>query len=122
MSFSKTFPKAMSLLLFGLMNCSHAPANHAEVVMKVSDTDVHIGLGSSDGIKPGDQVSFFDQVCTRPSLQQEGVVEDPVCERTKIGEGAVLRVLGERYSVVQIPSDSKIKEGTEVEKMNPRVG
>ena len=106
-------PLLLALGILLVQGCAHA--TRATVVMKVSDDEAHIGLGSKE-VGVGDHVSLFENRCERPSLYEQGVRTNPVCTKIKIGEATVARVLNDQYSVVKVEPGIKFEEGTVVEK------
>jgi hypothetical protein len=94
--------------------CAHT--HRATVAMKISPTEAHVGLGSSE-TSVGDRVAFFKNKCTRPlGGVHQGAHNDPVCDKVKTGDGVITRVLGEQYSIVKANSGAEFDEGTVVER------
>jgi hypothetical protein len=113
MNFKFVVPIAVVLSL-SLVSCAHT--HRGVVAMKISDEEAHVVLGSHE-VKPGDQISLYQNKCRRPlGGVHQGVHNDPVCEKVKIGGGEVLQVINENYSVIRVSPGVKFEEGTVVEK------
>ena len=84
--------------------------------MKVSDTEGHVCMGHN-GLKAGDKVSLFKNVCTtgKGSPRVDPGVAGG-CQKVKIGDGEITRVLNDHYSVMQVASGVSFAEGTVVER------
>ena len=85
--------------------------------MKINDSEAHVGLGS-DEVKQGDSIALFKNKCGRPpgGLSQEGVYNDPVCQKIPLGDGEITRVLNRQFSVARIAPGVEFDESTIVEK------
>lgn len=92
--------------------CAHT-AMRGTVAMKVSDREAHVCLGNNE-VKVGDRVFFFVNECKGTGGRETG---DRTCQKVKIGEGRVTRLLNEHYSVVEAAPGIKFTEGTIVERM-----
>ncbi len=102
------------LIAFVFAGCAHTP--RGTVAMKVNPGEAHVVLGVHE-VKVGDRVAFFKNQCKKPlGGVHQGVHNDPVCERVKIGEGRVTRVINESYSVVHVDPGVEISEGMIVER------
>lgn len=83
------------------VGCATA-TRHGVVVMKIDETEAHIGLGRND-VKPGDQLTLSRYVCSGQ--------KNPVCHRVTVGSGGVVRLLNEMYSVAEFRAEAGVKEG-----------
>lgn len=112
----------ISLGLMLVSSCAHTM--RGTVAMKVNDEQAHIGLGSKE-VHEGDRVAVFHNVCgprsTFPTSPAPGNTRysasgKSVCEKQKIGEAKVERVLNNDYSIVKVNPGVKFEEGDVVEK------
>lgn len=66
-------------------------------------------------VVPGDRVALYKNECRRPARVGKSV--PPIsCEKIKVGEGRVSRIINEHYSVIQVEPGVAFDEGTIVEK------
>lgn len=99
---------------FIMTACAHT--HRATVAMKISPTEAHVGLGSGE-VHPGDKVAFYKNKCRRPlGGVHQGVHNDPVCEKVKIGEGEITQILNDQFSVARVKPGVDFDEGTVVER------
>lgn len=86
--------------------------------MKVSEDEAHVCLGRGE-VEEGDKVALFRNDCSRGKSPGfgKGTTAFRSCEKIKIGEGTVTKVLNEHYSVVKISPGVRFEEGTIVEKL-----
>lgn len=111
MRFALIFAAVLSSLIGS--GCSHSKirpqcpvaANHAE-----SEVDVCIG---SDRVKTGDRIGFFKTNCLPPS---RGTPKK--CQREKVGEGRVTKVLDEHLSSVRLESSFAIDDSTTIDRID----
>lgn len=97
-------------LLFG---CAHS-AMRGSVAMKATDEEVHVCMGEGE-VKAGDRVAFLLSRCPRGGPKE---IRKRVCDKLfKLGEGEVIRVLNEHYSIVRPNPGFKVEEGMVVEKL-----
>ena len=102
-----------TVLLFS-SSCAHT--HRATIAMKVNESEAHVGLGSGE-VKKGDSIALYKNKCVRPlGGIHQGVHNDPVCEKVKVGEGRIIEVLNAQFSVAQIAPGAEFDEGTVVEK------
>lgn len=100
-----------ALALFG---CAHGTMR-GSVAMKTSEREAHVCLGDKEA-KVGDRVAAFINSCpSKGGLAQGG--PGLTCEKQRIGEGTVTKLINEHYSVVEFDEGVKFSEGTFVEKM-----
>lgn len=102
-----------------LSSCSHA-AMRGNVAMKVGDQLAHVCLGENE-VKVGDRVAAIKNKCPTdgPTAQRGGnIAQSGLCSRVNIGEGAVIQLLNEHYSVVRFDPGVNFEEGTLVEKID----
>ncbi len=85
--------------------------------MKVSDTEAHVCLGNNE-VKPGDRVSLYKNVCRggKGSARVADGGSAVGCEKVKLGEGQITRLLNEHYSVMEVAKGVNFDEGTVVER------
>lgn len=108
------------LLATCLVPLSFGCAHHrAEVAMKVSDREAHVGLGSEE-VQPGDKVILYKKECRKGPVAR-GVNGGPGCIDVPLGEGTIVRNLNKNYSVVKVDPGVTFKEGTLVKK-EPKMG
>ena len=99
---------ALLLGSFLLSACAHH--SQSTVAMLTGEGEAHIALGKSE-TRPGDRVTFFRHKCRRPLLAEQGVSDDPACEKVIVGEGTVTQNLGSDYSAVTLDQGVSVKEG-----------
>jgi hypothetical protein len=107
-----------ALIAVMLSGCSHA-AMRGNVAMKVGDQDAHVCLGDNE-VKVGDRIAAFKNECPidGPSARRGGnIAQSRLCSRVKVGEGSVIELLNEHYSVVRFDPGVSFEEGTLVEKI-----
>lgn len=98
-----------------MTGCGHAMMR-GSVAMKASAEEAHVCMGDKD-VKAGDKVALFKNVCTGPKGgTRSGLGDSGGCQKVKIGEGSVERILNEHYSVVKVNPGVQFEEGTIVEK------
>jgi hypothetical protein len=99
----------LSLTLVALTGCAHSTMR-GSVAMKVSENTAHVCLGEKE-VKPGDRIAFFRNDCKK--ARGGGRVNDSIlsCEKVGVGEGTVLQVLNEHYSVVKGDAGTDLSEG-----------
>lgn len=111
--------KLLEPLVFGgvlmLMGCSHGTMR-GTVAMKISDREAHVCMGDKE-VGPGDKVALFKNECVSPkeAVRLSGPSSGG-CRRVKLGEGQVIQVLNEHYSVIEVNPGVAFEEGTVVEK------
>jgi hypothetical protein len=98
-----------------------AMVHRGSVVMKVDDREAHICMGN-DEVRAGDRVALFRNECGGHSTRSRhrrrpSRFGNPICRRTKLGEGRVVRPLDEHYSVVEVDPGVEFEEGAIVEKL-----
>lgn len=113
---------AMSLLvacsLLALFSAC-ASTRRGSVVMKISDSQAHVGMGKGD-VSVGDHVQLYQNVC--PPKRAAGRSGDGAdanagsCRKEPRGHGEVVQLLGDDYSVVKFPPDTQFSEGDTLEK------
>jgi len=77
------------------------------VVMKVAGNEAHIRLGRSQ-VAPGDKVRISRELCV-------GAGRGKQCRLEDVGEGQVVDVIDDTYSLARFPSTVAYKEGDVVE-------
>ncbi|MGK5087356.1 hypothetical protein WDW86_07340 [Bdellovibrionota bacterium FG-2] len=102
---------ALSGVLF-LIGCAHSTMR-GTVAMKVSDREAHVCLGDNE-VKAGDKVALFSSECKAGTGKQNA--DQAGCKKVKLGEGQVVRVLNEHYSLIEVNPGVLFNEGTIVEK------
>jgi hypothetical protein len=96
--------------------CGHT-AIRGSVVMKVGDTRAHVCLGYKE-VAVGDQVELVRNDC--PVDAGPNFIEDPLrdyCRRVVAGEGQIIKVLNEHFSVVEFAKGVQFKAGDTIEKI-----
>ena len=84
-------------------------AMHGQVVMKINSTEAHVCLASGE-VAVNDRVELYKQVCTNAGKRA-------VCTDRVIGEGTVVQLLDDHYSVVDFPAGTQFEEGYRVTKL-----
>ena len=106
-----------SLSLLSLASAGCATTQRGVVAMKVSATEAHVGMGTSD-VSVGDHVELYKNVCV--TAAQEGPTPRngfrQNCHKEQKGHGIVTSVINADYSVVKFDSGTEFKEGDTVEK------
>lgn len=103
-----------SVALGSFVNCTHTAHIRGSVALKHSETEADVCLGKSE-VKAGDEVLLFKSVC-RPRIRGRDGADAPSCHKHKLGEGKVLQVLDEHYSVIGVNPGVDFGEGTIVER------
>lgn len=91
--------------------CAHQQMR-GSVVMKISDDEAHVCLGDHE-VFAGDRVVLFKNVCSKGGKARDSSAG---CEKVKLGNGIVARVLNEHYSVIKVDEGVEFEEGAIVEK------
>lgn len=109
-------PRALAALLLSAslitLGCGHA-AMRGSVVMKINDSDAHICMGSGE-ISVGDEVVLIRRDCRTDGGKP--IPNPDACKRVVMGQGEVVEVLNDHYSVARFPPGTQFKEGDTVEK------
>lgn len=110
--------KYVALLVVLSLIAGCAPAlNRGTVAMKVADDEAHICLGKGE-VKVGDKVALSRNVCS--SLRKSGGKQfqrsRSACQLQTVGQGEVVELLNEHYSVAKFPAGTDFKEGDIVER------
>jgi hypothetical protein len=106
MGTSRNLFAAVAVTAIAAAGCT-AATRRGVVVMKVDDTEAHVGLGANE-VTPSDQLTVFRYICTTSKTAR--------CEKRKIGSGQVTQVLNESYSVARFRSSINLREGDIVER------
>jgi type IV secretory pathway protease TraF len=101
----------MALLALSLGGCAHG-LMRGSVAMKTGDHEAHVCMGNQE-VKVGDKVVAYKNHCTGGGRARG----DFSCEKRKIGDGTITKLLNEHYSVVQFDDGVQFDEGTIVEKL-----
>ncbi|MBX9766361.1 MAG: hypothetical protein K2X47_03740 [Bdellovibrionales bacterium] len=105
----------LSLLAVGsLVSCTHTSHVRGSVALKHSETEADVCLGKNE-VKEGDEVVLFKSVC-RPRIRGRDGADAPSCHKHKLGEGKVLQVLDDHYSVIGVGPGVEFGEGAIVER------
>lgn len=96
--------------VWGAVGCS-GTAHQGLVVMRVSETEAHVGLGSGE-VKPGDRLTLLRYLCTGPK-------KDSNCEMRPVGRGVVLKVINDDYSIARFDAPNGLHERDQVELVPP---
>ena len=114
MFFRKLFlPLSLAALI--LTGCAHG-LMRGSVAMKVSDTEAHVCMDSSEA-KVGDRVTLFKNACTSAKGGlRSGLGDSRSCEKVQLGQGTVTEILNQHYSVVKFDPGVSFEEGSFVEK------
>jgi hypothetical protein len=88
--------------------CSHQMMR-GSVVMKTTDTDAHVCLGRGE-VAVGDHVHLFHNDCVGQKAAQ--------CRRVLVGDGTVMQLFDDHYSLVRFPMGTAFAEGDTVERAN----
>jgi hypothetical protein len=103
----RILPFAFVLLSLIPLGCAHQMMR-GSVVMKVDEDEAHVCLGENE-VKPGDKVTLYKSVC-------EGAGKGRRCSKVKVGEGEILELVNEHYSLARFPNNVEFAEGYIVEK------
>jgi hypothetical protein len=76
---------------------------------KTGADEIHVKLGSADGLVIGQRVAFIDQNCS-----YRGSSDSQACDPDKAGGGTVLKVLGQHESLVQTDKGVSVQDGQTV--------
>ncbi len=100
--------------LLGASGCAHSAHSRGSVVVKHSDEEGDVCLGSGE-VATGDKVSLFKSECKRGThIRRTG--NGMRCTKVKVGDGEISQVLDEHYSSVRVNSGVPFDVGTIVEK------
>ncbi len=110
----RTVSKRVWLFGFGAcvwvaLGCSGA-TRRGVVVMKVSETEAHVGLGAGE-VKSGDRLTLLRYLCTGPKSTN--------CEMRPVGRGVVVQVINDDYSVARFDAPNGLTERDRVELTQP---
>lgn len=95
-------------------SCTHTAHIRGSVALKHSQNEADICLGRNE-VKAGDQVILYKNVCRQRMRGRDGA-DAPSCSKVKLGEGRILEVLDDHYSVMGVGPDVAFEEGSIVEK------
>jgi hypothetical protein len=86
-----------------------ATLQHGTVAATYPGGVARVYLGSSDGVKPGTHVAFYEERCPEenPSFYPYGYL----CNERRVGEGMVTQVLNEHEALVQTGEGVRLREG-----------
>lgn len=98
---------ALVLLSLLTLGCVHK-ITRGSVVMKVDEDEAHVFLGKNE-VEPGDKLVLYKSVC-------EGAGKGRRCSKVKVGEGEILEIVSEHYSLARFPRNVEFAEGYIVEK------
>ncbi len=99
---------SLALIVLAAVGCAHS-LKHGTVAMKTGDNIAHLSI---HGVKPGDSVVLYRNVCPGSG---GGPGESRRCHREKISDGKITSVLSDHYSEAQFPAGIKFAEGDFVE-------
>ncbi|MBX9768298.1 MAG: hypothetical protein K2X47_13575 [Bdellovibrionales bacterium] len=105
---------ALAMTTIAFVGCSHTAHVRGSVALKHSPTEADVCLGRNE-VKAGDHISIFKSVCRQRIRGREGA-DAPSCSKVKIGEGRILQVLDDHYSVMSVGEGIAFEEGAIVEK------
>ncbi len=96
------------VLVMGLFvaACGHQMMR-GSIVMKTTDTDAHVCLGRGE-VAVGDRVHLIHNECTGSKPAQ--------CRRVAVGDGTVVELFDDHYSLVRFPSGTAFAEGDTIER------
>lgn len=101
------------LIILTFFACaSRHEAMRGTVAMKINDREAHVCLGKGE-VKKGDRVTVFLNECDKGARPDK---RGTPCVLKKAGEGRVIEILNDHYSVVKFNRDVQFEEGTLVEK------
>jgi hypothetical protein len=89
------------------MGCAHS-LMRGSVVMKVDEDEAHVCLGENE-VKSGDKLSLYKSQCG-------GVGKARRCSKVKVGEGEIVELVNEHYSLARFSNGVEFAEGYIVEK------
>jgi hypothetical protein len=89
--------------------CSHQMMR-GSVVMKTTDTDAHVCLGKGE-VAVGDRVHLIHNDCSAGSKPGQ-------CRRVTGGDGTVVELFDDHYSLVRFPPGTAFAEGDTIERAN----
>jgi hypothetical protein len=89
--------------------CTHQMMR-GSVVMKTTDTDAHVCLGRGE-VAVGDHVHLIHNDCSTGSKPGQ-------CRRVTVGDGTVVELFDDHYSLVRFPAGTAFGEGDTVERAN----
>lgn len=89
---------AAALSVFFLFGCSSTPPR-GEVKMIISNHEAHVAVNTLS-VKPGDKVRIYRSLRGRHNHREE-----------EMGVGVLREPLNSKYYVLELPNDSKVREG-----------
>lgn len=108
----------------GLAGCAHF-IMRGSVVKKEGDNEAQVCLGKHE-VKEGDRVLLFNTKCeplpptgaprSNTFRGSQRLVGLDVCEKVRVGEGTVTRLLDEHMSLIKVAPGVNFERGTIVEK------
>ena len=102
----------MGLATLALVGCSHSMMR-GSVAMKTGENEAHVCLGSSEA-KVGQRVTAYRNDCPTKGSPKSGDGSGR-CQKVRLGEGSVMELLNEHYSLVRFDSGVSFNEGNFVE-------
>jgi hypothetical protein len=97
------------MVMAALTGCAHSQMR-GNVAMKISEDEAHVCLGNEQ-VKVGDKIELYKNQCNRGKAAEENY-----CKMVTIGEGEIIKLLNEHYSVMKVNPGVKFEEGTLVQK------
>lgn len=91
-----------------------ATTHRGSVVMKVNDTEAHVGMGQKE-LNVGDHIQLYHNACTGVGGGRSGM-NNRICKKEFTGHGEVTQLLNDDYSVVKFPQGISFSEGDTIEK------
>jgi len=101
-------------VLIALLTACAPGMKPGAVVMKISEYEAHISMGSGS-VRVGDRVGLFQTEC---GPQVNARRAQTSCRKVKVGEATVSKILNDRYSVIQVDPGVKLGEGFTVEELS----
>lgn len=100
--------------------CAHSPHTRGSVALKENSERAHVCLGEGE-VKKGDNVALYKNECSGvPGSSKQNARENITsysCRKVKLGEGEVIEVQNEHYSIIQVEPGVGFEEGAIVEKI-----
>jgi hypothetical protein len=101
--------------ILALAGCATGGPKRGQVVMRTSDSEAHVALGSGE-VKVGDHVELYHNECTRAGGGEKGSGGPRSCKKISTGHGEVTELFDADYSLVKFPEGTKFAEGDTIEK------
>ncbi len=103
--------------ILGAFACAHSDTRTEGVVVdKLGPNEAKVHMRHVQ-LSAGDKVVLSKDMCVLKPVTGDSPTEVPLCDKVKIGEGQIVRILNKHESVVRVASGVALEVGTVIEKI-----